>query len=595
MASCAPCTPPPPPLPPRVHPAHTSPPPEEVGERDVGASAEEDEDLTEEEAPYIYQAYAPGPSQSFYPQFPEPRSERNLSASHQLSRPAADAPPQYSRQQQGHAAAQEEEKEEEAPLNRPWPLAGTVGAGHSLPPSYSAPRDAMLVRRNSASSMVGHAQSSNNDLSRSLDHAKDRANQLRASLFGEKAAGRRQSAITRRTLAKWHIKAESSGYTALVWARSKASPTIAAEVNLGRFASYEEAELTCECYSPPMRPAQSGDDKCNICGASFGMLYRSKRHCRNCAQTICTNCSKTQWPTSMVPFTYFVKVERKLRICDACAVTTEAFRNALLAGDEEAAIAAYSTGLVNLRTPYTIYHSELPLHCAAKGGNLSILTWLLEDRRCPLFQDAQGQVPLVNGARLTVLGVAAAAGHLEIMREMITKHHCKVSEITDLNALWSTLEKALALVPQEGREDTPVAVAVAVPVVGQADSGDSDMNDCIVCFERPRDTCLQPCGHVACCRNCAAQFNEVRAPEPAPPKLIARLINNYNYVRHPVHLSLCTYATLAALLLVKTHRSNPSTNPNPNPTSSLCSAPCFCHQCPICRTEIASIINTINA
>lgn len=51
--------------------------------------------------------------------------------------------------------------------------------------------------------------------------------------------------------------------------------------------------------------------------------------------------------------------EKKVRVCDTCHGAGERFRKALLSGSEEAAMEAYSTGCVNLRTPYTIYHNEV--------------------------------------------------------------------------------------------------------------------------------------------------------------------------------------------------------------------------------------------
>lgn len=46
-------------------------------------------------------------------------------------------------------------------------------------------------------------------------------------------------------------------------------------------------------------------------------------------------------------------------MCSTCYGAGENFRKALLAGSEEEAMAAYSTGCVNLRVPYMIYHNEV--------------------------------------------------------------------------------------------------------------------------------------------------------------------------------------------------------------------------------------------
>lgn len=48
-----------------------------------------------------------------------------------------------------------------------------------------------------------------------------------------------------------------------------------------------------------------------------------------------------------------------MRICKTCDTATEAFRKALLLGQTSEAMAAYSTGCVNLDRPYTIYHGEV--------------------------------------------------------------------------------------------------------------------------------------------------------------------------------------------------------------------------------------------
>lgn len=46
-------------------------------------------------------------------------------------------------------------------------------------------------------------------------------------------------------------------------------------------------------------------------------------------------------------------------MCSTCYGAGEDFRKALLSGSEEGAMAAFSTGCVNLRVPYTIYHNEV--------------------------------------------------------------------------------------------------------------------------------------------------------------------------------------------------------------------------------------------
>ncbi|CAN0181243.1 unnamed protein product, partial [Hapterophycus canaliculatus] len=133
--------------------------------------------------------------------------------------------------------------------------------------------------------------------------------------------------------------------------------------------------------------------RCAVCDSTFGYVLKRKHHCRNCGRLVCSACAEAFWPRNMLPPTYNVDTfEKKVRVCSTCYSAGEDFRKALLAGSEEEAMAAFSTGCVNLRVPYTIYHNELPVHCAAAGGNLNILAWLVDDRCCPLFLDKEKKV-----------------------------------------------------------------------------------------------------------------------------------------------------------------------------------------------------------
>lgn len=69
-----------------------------------------------------------------------------------------------------------------------------------------------------------------------------------------------------------------------------------------------------------------------------------------------------------------------MRVCKTCNNAMEAFRKALLLGQTEEAMSAYSTGCVNLDRPYTIYHGEV---CGAGGfGSAGCCCWRL---RCGGF------------------------------------------------------------------------------------------------------------------------------------------------------------------------------------------------------------------
>jgi len=57
----------------------------------------------------------------------------------------------------------------------------------------------------------------------------------------------------------------------------------------------------------------------------------------------------------------------------------------------------------------------------------------------------------------------------------------------------------------------PMAPPMGAPAGGLAPPpgpADSEAGlECIVCFERPKDTLLQPCNHICCCSTCAAKLS----------------------------------------------------------------------------------------
>lgn len=72
-----------------------------------------------------------------------------------------------------------------------------------------------------------------------------------------------------------------------------------------------------------------------------------------------------------------------MRVCKTCDAAMEAFRKALLLGQAEEAMSAYSTGCVNLDRPYTIYHGEV---CVEREADFATVFAMggLEHRRFAL-------------------------------------------------------------------------------------------------------------------------------------------------------------------------------------------------------------------
>ncbi|CAM9924888.1 unnamed protein product [Ectocarpus sp. 4 AP-2014] len=357
-------------------------------------------------------------------------------------------------------------------------------------------------------------------------------------------AGARRGRFRELTPHEMHQTPEGK-FSVSVWRKNKqdAEPV---EVSVGVYDTAYEGQRAAESFSPPLWQEPGKDSRCAVCDSTFGYVLKRRHHCRNCGRLVCSACAERFWPRSMLPPTYNVDTsEKKVRVCSTCYGAGEDFRKACLSGSEEGAMAAFSTGCVNLRVPYTIYHNELPVHCAASGGNLNILAWLVDDRCCPLFLDREKKIALGDSRRLSVMGAAAASGHVQIMRYLAFTQGCKVTEIRDMGSLWSALEKCLYdganVVPETGGhrsrisnnsgnpsssgggsgggggggggggypnsapQSAPGAAAggaeVSVPL------GDDD-NTCIVCFERKVDCTLVPCGHHCCCLTCAAQFEQ---------------------------------------------------------------------------------------
>ena len=79
----------------------------------------------------------------------------------------------------------------------------------------------------------------------------------------------------------------------------------------------------------------------------------------------------------MLPPTFHNR-ERMVRVCDVCHLLTVTFADALCRGDHILAIETYCTGNINLFCPLTIFDGgAYPIHMAARGGNLSLLRWLI--------------------------------------------------------------------------------------------------------------------------------------------------------------------------------------------------------------------------
>jgi len=151
----------------------------------------------------------------------------------------------------------------------------------------------------------------------------------------------------------------------------------------------------------------------------------------------------------MVPHTYHADHEKKVRVCDACHYIMENFRSALLEGDVDKAISFFSTGNVNLVSPYKIFeHNWFPLHAAAKGGNLTLFKFLVEQHKVPIYYYKQGvSLPYCTNDGKSVLAIAAQEKKWDIVRYLVVEKHVPMTQVTDCSVLQVRREDSWRAIP----------------------------------------------------------------------------------------------------------------------------------------------------
>eukprot|EP00980_Cylindrotheca_fusiformis_P028511 scaffold22607_cov123-Cylindrotheca_fusiformis.AAC.8 len=143
--------------------------------------------------------------------------------------------------------------------------------------------------------------------------------------------------------------------------------------------------------APPIMHSLDDNPICTMCKTKFALLRRPC-NCRNCGVVICSSCT-CSWSGKQVPSTYNLEKSSKVTVCLACDWLASSFQEALLNGDWSRTQALYNTGNVNLRTMYgarrkgTLGDEAMyPIHMAVRGGNLSLVKWLLFDHYCPMYK-----------------------------------------------------------------------------------------------------------------------------------------------------------------------------------------------------------------
>ena len=215
---------------------------------------------------------------------------------------------------------------------------------------------------------------------------------------------------------------------------------------------------------------------CFSCSAQFSVFKRAA-HCRNCGVCVCTNCTAS-WNKVCIPETYNIKGETTIKVCKSCDSLSKIFRRSLLESNYEDAITVYNTGNINLRCPFMANKSceaMLPIHCAAEGGSLEILQWLVEVHFCPLKRirtsnrnKSQHTDELITTSKgRSVLEIAMANQNVDILRYLVNDKDVDVAGIRDLGIALKALEAVLRT-PYTVNTDTesqmtPVQRALAEP------------------------------------------------------------------------------------------------------------------------------------
>lgn len=220
------------------------------------------------------------------------------------------------------------------------------------------------------------------------------------------------------------------------------------EIILGDCATDAIARDLCECYAPPVwmsKQTVGQGNVCTLCQVSFSM-FSQPHHCRNCGYLICGQCSDKIWPGSMLPETFHDDEAHKMvRVCHACHCLADLFVVALCQGDYQTVRALYASGNINLHQPYAVYtHHAYPVHYAVLGGNLDILRWLMDVKRCSSVNVTQKQ-PLATQTGWTLLGLAAYCGHVNMIQYLVQQKRCSVTEIKDVVTLQRAMHALLRL------------------------------------------------------------------------------------------------------------------------------------------------------
>jgi FYVE zinc finger/Zinc finger, C3HC4 type (RING finger) len=321
------------------------------------------------------------------------------------------------------------------------------------------------------------------------------------------------------------------------------------------FATEREARESAIANAPPKMVPFNESPECFSCKGKFA-VFRRAGHCRNCGVCVCSSCSTT-WPAKMIPATYNLKNEAQVKICRTCNSLSSSFKKALLNGNLDQAMALYGTGNINLRTPFAVSNKKdeimHPVHCAAAGGNLNLLRWLIEDHFSPIKCHRVGSSkkgtqrssdsPILTSKGRSILTIAIENLKVDMLRYLVVECGVSIFECKDLKSSLSALEAALTILPPVHhtfsrqhvvrRLDIPRTAShwdrasfvddnfselsslgaeeqhgpdESMTIASRHSSRVSNGDVCIICFDRKIDCVATPCGHQICCLECSTNL-----------------------------------------------------------------------------------------
>jgi FYVE zinc finger/Zinc finger, C3HC4 type (RING finger) len=340
-------------------------------------------------------------------------------------------------------------------------------------------------------------------------------------------------------------------------ALEKSAPVEASRsVRAFSLSTEQEARALAIAWTPPEMLPFSDFQVCHICKAKFALLRRAC-HCRNCGVCICKECSLI-WPGKMVPATYNYKNENSINVCKSCDWLCNSFRLALLDGDYDRTLALYSTGNVNLFSPFANVKGELlfPVHCAVLGRNLDLLKFLVDENCCPISclsvigrskDSGAKNTPIVTSKGRSLLRIALELNSIQMIRYLVVEKGLSIFSEKELSiqTLCQNLTLCLNMLPSSHAAAINHDNEASIPFLTTRPSSESNgslesqsvfgdlyerfvdqgnefgeenllqgslkrdgKEDCIICFDAAIDCVATPCGHQMCCLTCSAHINK---------------------------------------------------------------------------------------